>query len=413
MSAEKNEFLFSTRSAYIWTRLLDTPFWGLFNLIPLILYKDLHATPLQLAVIITLKPLVSILSSYWSAYYHKKQRQLVPGILLARVMAFLPFLLIPFFYHPWYLISVFGLFMFLQMGMMPAWMELLKQNLPAAQRDKVFSYMQAFGYLGGGLLPFALGWALDEWAFAWRLMFPIVALIGLSSLFWQISIKVKPTTPQSDPIIKSHLLLSPWKSAWKVLYHNRSFAKFQAGFMLIGSGLMIIQPVLPVFFVDQLNLSYTEVGVAITLCKGIGFALGSPIWLKSIQSINIFLFGSIVAILAMFFPIFLILAKFQTSWLFLAYLLYGLMQAGNELSWNMSGPIFAGKEEDSSPFSSVNVMAVGIRGLFIPSIGALCLSQFGSSAVILVSGFLCLLASIKMAFDYFAIKHSLVPASLS
>jgi hypothetical protein len=33
-----------TRAAYIWTRVLDTPFWGLFNLLPFILYKDLHAT---------------------------------------------------------------------------------------------------------------------------------------------------------------------------------------------------------------------------------------------------------------------------------------------------------------------------------------------------------------------------------
>lgn len=34
-----------TRMAYVATRLLDTPFWAIYNMLPVILYKDLHATP--------------------------------------------------------------------------------------------------------------------------------------------------------------------------------------------------------------------------------------------------------------------------------------------------------------------------------------------------------------------------------
>src|ERR1700728_710138 len=158
-----DDYLKRTRQAYIWTRVLDTPFWGLFNLLPFILYKDLHATPFQLALVITLKPLVSILAPYWSHRIYQKPGRLVSSIISSRWIAFLPFFAFPFIHSTWFLIACFGLFMFLQSSMMPAWMELLKQNLPVRMREKVFSYMQAFGYLGAGLLPFGLGEILDGW----------------------------------------------------------------------------------------------------------------------------------------------------------------------------------------------------------------------------------------------------------
>lgn len=385
----------TTGFAYVATRVLDTPFWGLFNLLPFILYKDLHATPLELAALISLKPLSSILASYWSNRVDRKPGLLVSSILAARWIAFLPFLAFPLIHSVWYLIACFGLFMFLQVGMMPAWMELLKQNVPTQIREKVFSYTQAFGYLGGGLLPFLIGWMLDEWNGAWRWMFPVAALLALSASVWQRKMVERPTLDTSSSK-RAHPLLEPWKSAWELLSRRPDFAKFQIGFMLIGSGLMIIQPALPVFFADGLHLSYTEVGVAITLCKGVGFAFSSPLWARFIQRVNLFRFGATVAALAALFPLLLMAASTQLAWLYIAYLAYGLMQAGNELSWNLSGTIFA-KHENSAPFSTINIIAVGVRGLFIPSLGALLLSQFGSPAVMIVSSILCLLAALRMA----------------
>lgn len=44
---EGSEFLEKTRSAFLWTRLLNIPFWAIYNMLVIILYKDLHATPLQ------------------------------------------------------------------------------------------------------------------------------------------------------------------------------------------------------------------------------------------------------------------------------------------------------------------------------------------------------------------------------
>lgn len=393
MTDQPQVFDLKTRNAYILTRVLDTPFWGLFNLVPFILYKDLEASPFEIAIAVTLKPVSSILSSYWSARFHHNSQALVPGLITARWLAFLPFLALPFIQTSWYLIACYGLFMLLQVGMMPAWMEILKQNLPRETRDRVFSYTQAFGYLGGGLLPFLLGWLLDGFTQSWRWLFPLAALISLVAIFWQKGLKVDSSLHPQQP---ANAIIRPWKNAWLLLNRRRDFAKFQLGFMFLGCGLMILQPTLPVFIVDKLHLSYTELGVAITLCKGIGFACSSFMWTRLLQKLNLFHFSALISMLAAGFPLLLILAQLENSWLYAAFVLYGLTQAGNELSWNLSGPLFS-KNENSSLYSNVNIISVGIRGVFIPSLGALLLATLGAQAVMLFSCVLCLIGALRLS----------------
>lgn len=386
-----------TALAYLLTRMLDTPFWGLFNLIPFILYKDLKATPFQLGLIITLKPLVSIFSSYWSSKSASLSNGVRFSLFYGRFLAYLPFLALPWIYSPWYLIFCFAVYMFLQTGMMPAWMELLNRNLEPKTRDKIFSYAQAFGYLGGGLLPFALGFVLDTHIQSWRWMFPVAAFLGLSAFIWQRKMTFSSENTKNDYTVQAYPFMQPWKNSWELLKRRPDFAKFQIGFMWIGAGLMVIQPALPVFFVDHLHLSYTEMGAAITLCKGIGFAFATPFWVRLIQRVNFFFFGALIASLAFLFTGLLIAAQTAVFSLYVAYLAYGLMQAGNELSWNMSGPIFA-KKEDSSSYSTVNLIAVGVRGLFVPSLGAFCLGHFGTLSSFLLSGSFCLTAALTMLY---------------
>lgn len=394
-----------TSWAYACTRILDTPFWGIFNMLPIILYKDLHASPVQLALIVALKPLTAIFSSYWSTWIHSHRKKIVPKIVLARLLALLPFLF-PFSDSPWYFIAAFGLYMMVAYGTAPTWMELLKQNVPQFKREKLFSYTQTFGYLGGGLLPFALGGVLDSNQEAWRWLFPITVLLSLGASLFQMRILLKENAelPMQHPKYSGHLL-HPWKKAWNVLKQHPDFLKYQIGFMLIGSGLMIMQPALPIYFIDTLQLSYTEMAVALTLCKGIGFACGSPLWSRLINQIDIFRFSSCITALACFFPLALILTQYQLSWLYFGYLLYGFMQSGNELAWNMSGPIFSG-EKNSTTFSNINMMAIGVRGAFIPALGGLFITAWGSTAVMVLGGGLCLAATLHL---FLCSRDSAVP----
>jgi len=190
-------------------------------------------------------------------------------------------------------------------------------------------------------------------------------------------------------------LIKPWKSAWELLSRRPDFVRFQIGFMLGGAGLIIMQPMLPVFLMGQLNLTYTELAVALALCKGIGYAAASTGWTRLIHKINLFRFNSWVTTLACLYPLCLIAAQVNLAWLYGGFLLYGAMQAGSEMSWHLSGPIFA-KNEDSSVYSSVNVLTVGLRGCFVPAIDTLLASTVHVTGVMLIGAVLCLLSTISM-----------------
>jgi MFS family permease len=381
---------------YAATRVLDTPFWGLYNMLPFILYKDLGATPFEVAALISLRPILSLLSTYWSSPITGRPDKLVNNIITARVISYLPFFFFPFISAPWFYILAYGFYMMFTLGALPAWMEILKLNLPKNTREKVFSYTQAFGYMGGGLFPFIIGWALDDYFQAWRWLFPLASSLSLLALIFQkrIILSFNKTIVHTAQPLKEKLV-QPWKGAWKVLSERPDFASFQLGFMFVGIGLMIIQPALPVYFADRLHLSYLELALAITLTKGIGFAVTSPYWARSINRYDIFTFSAAIALLTCLFPLCLMLAQSQLLWLYVGYLLYGIAQSGNELTWNMSGPIFA-REGDSSQFTSVNVLAIGLRGALIPMLGSL-LITYGSSTLALISGSLfCLYGGLRL-----------------
>jgi hypothetical protein len=190
-------------------------------------------------------------------------------------------------------------------------------------------------------------------------------------------------------------LVKPWKKAWDLLVQRPDFRQFQAGFMLVGCGLMIIQPALPIFFVDSLHLSYTELAIALTLCKGAAFAAASPFWSQWMHRTDLFRLTSAIAALGCIFPLCLALTSWQMGWLYFAYIAYGIMQSGNELVWNMSGPFFS-KKEDSSVFTSVNILAIGLRGCAIPALGSTFCAFLGAPYVMLFSATFCLLGSLKL-----------------
>lgn len=392
-----------TGRAYLWTSILEAPFWGIYTLLIFILSKDLHASPLQIAIFISLRPVVSIFSIYWSNFVHERPDRLRINLIAAALIGFLPIFFFPFISSPWFFIGAGALYMMLKRGIIPAWMEILKLNMPHPRRKRIVSSASAISYVAGAILPLIFAPLMDASPGIWRMLFPIAAMLSLCGMYFQWRIPIDTETIKTIKKPKYHPL-KPWKDAWNLCMSRKDFFTFQIGFMFGGGGLMIMQPALQSFFVDSLNLSYTTLAIAIALCKGIGFALTSRMWAHLMGKMNIFRLCAIVTVFAALFPVILLLGKFNLSWIYAAFLIYGVMQAGSELSWHMSGPIFA-KEEDSSRFSSVNVMSVGIRGLFAPLLGMLLCTSFGSPTALLIGGGLCLLATAHLTRAQSALSH--------
>lgn len=381
-----------TSSAFLSSRLLGIPFNAIFNLLLIILYRDLHATPLQITIAIALRPVASLLAPYWSASINARDNSLIKKLSIANSLKFVPFLFTPFIDNPWFYVLSFGFYTMLTRGMIPSWMEVLKKNVQGMSMEKVFAYGSAFEYIGGAMLPLMFGFLLDMDGEVWRYIFPATAVIGMLSA---VLINRIPSTSveqkKEQRTFKQHLA-NPWKESYNLLRRRPDFLKFQIGFMWGGAGLMVFQPVLPKFFVDVLDLSYLEVATALTVCKGIGFALTSPLWIKAYRKMDIFQFSRLVIFLIAIFPLCLSISQFSLIWLYVAYFAYGIMQVGSEMSWNLSGPVFA-KDEDSSIYSVANVLAGGIRGCIFPLMGTLLYEATNATTVLLLGSVFCLIAT--------------------
>lgn len=392
--------LIKTRRAYTWTRILNTPFWAIYTLLPFIMCKDLQATPWQIACIVSLRPIVTLFSLYWSSPIKRRQDLLVSNIVWASILGHISFLFIPWINHPWFLIFASAMYMLFHRGVNPAWMEVLKLNVPENSRKVVFAYGSAIYHAGGAVLAILIGGLLDDYYQSWRWLFPITVLISWGAIFFQYTLPIKKLT-QTISSIETPIftfkdqILKPWKEAWELIKGRPDFARFQIGFMLGGGGLMLWQPALPQFFFDHLQLNYKELTVAMTLCKSIGYALALPLWTRLMNRIDIFIFTAAVTAIAALFPFGLMAAQWNILWLYAAYLLYGMMQTGSELSWNLSGSIFS-KQEDSSTYTGVNVVSIGLRGCIAPPLGSLLCNLTNPVVVLLMGGGCCLLATWQM-----------------
>lgn len=379
-----------TSQAFVWSRVLGIPFWVMLNALSVILYKEFHASLFLVTLLIALKPVTALAATYWSCYFSDKNRHFI----LSNILRFLPFLFFFNIHSAWVPILCFSIYMSLSRGSVPVWMELFKTYLPRHTQSKLFALGNTYEYLGTTIFPIALGLILDWNPDSWRWLFPLTALLGMTSTFFLLRL---PNVTNENAIREKTLSL-PWKNSLALVKTRPDFRCYLVGFMLGGAGLMIIQPVLPVFFVDELQFSYTEMMFAIAVCKGVGFALASPFWVSLFKKLPIHLFSFYIALLAAVFPWLLFGAKWVYWLVYIAYLGYGYMQSGSELSWHLSAATFS-KQEKSLRFSETNILAVGLRGCIVPFIGN-CLFTLCNSVVVMVVGSLLCLAGAFILFKY-------------
>lgn len=386
-----------TRSAFLWTRVLNIPFWAFLVMLQPILYKEMQITLLQVAIFPALKPLSALFASYWSSSLDRRQDRLVSNLVWANILRYVPFLFFPWIDSSWLMILAFGLYWMMARGVMPGWMELFKRNIKGIEREKVFAFGSNLDYLGPALFPLVIGMLLDDYEISWRWLFFGTALIGLASTvcLYRIPLNVVESDREVKEEEKGSLrdkIMAPWKQTWELVSEEQDFTKYLIGFMFGGAGLIMIISTQTLFFVDVLHLSYTQIALAIALYKGIGFVATSQIWVRLFHRWDIYFFSSVVAFLFCLFPFCLIGAQYHPYMLYLAFLLYGVSQAGSELSWHMSGPVFS-KESNSARFSQANVLTVGLRGCIFPFLGSFIYLYTNSIAVMLVGASCCLIAS--------------------
>ncbi len=381
--------------------ILHEPLVSLYPLLAFILTKSMGAVAFQIVLFTMLKPVASIFSFYWSELVSQNRHTLKTNLLGAGLLARLPFLFAIFTGNVWAIILGSTLYMLFVRAAIPAWMEMLKLNLPKSVRERVFSVSSVLGYAEGALIAIALGSLLDHDTAIWRTLFATALGLGIVGVFIQVCMPIREGKPYNNgpiekaPISVKEAILQPWRDGIRLMRTRCDFRRFQWAFMVGGFGLMIIQPVLPIFFAETLNISYRDLMIAYSICKALGFVLTSTLWAKAMSRISISAFTALVLVGFSLYPVLIILGQFSILWVFISYLIYGVAQAGSHLIWHLSGPIFA-QEEQSARFSGVNIMMIGVRGTIGPPLGGLFAYLLGPIAVLGISSVLCLSGTISM-----------------
>lgn len=370
---------------YLQNRILSAPNEVLFTFLIFILSKSLHATAFQLMIVACAKPITSLFSFYASSILHNKPHFIRPYIIVNKLLGALPCFFFPFTDNIWFYIVSYIIFMITKRAQEPAWIEFLKSHLELPKMGKIVSYGAAVTYTVSMLLPLLVSGWLDEGI--WKTIYLLIAVLQLMTLVPVFFLKIGPHT-----IHLQERVVPPLKRGWNLLRDNPPFTHYLLLYCLGGVGIVLTQPILPNFFNEYLELSYKQLTLAFSFCKGISFLVSSPIWTKYMPYMSIYRMNAYMNVFTCLFMVGVLAAITGTQWLYVAYLCYGTMQGGCELSWNMSGPIFS-KKNDSTLYSSLNLLLVGVRGCICPFLGYILFTYFGVIPTFLTALATCLIGT--------------------
>lgn len=364
---------------YLGSRLLCSPLEALYTILIFILSKELDVALWNLTLMACIKPVISLLSFYISSFVVSKPGKVKRYLLLLNTVGLAPCLLFPWMENPLFFIAAYALFLTTQRGAFPVWGELLKKNIELSSMSKLVSKGTIINYASIMVFPFLFSYWLDQSAGVWKWLF-----VGLASLQMvnTVLLLFLPAAFIYEKAAPPQVMVSPLR----LLRENPAFGRYLWLFFLGGAGIVAMQPILPMFFKETLGLSYAQLTLAFSFCKGIAFLSTSSYWAKFI---SIFRLNAYMNLLTSIYFISILLSPLNLSWLYFGYLVYGAMQAGCELSWNLSGPIFS-KNNESTFYSSMNLALSGIRGCICPLLGQLIFSFTNAQTLLICCVIVCL-----------------------
>jgi hypothetical protein len=292
--------------------------------------------------------------------------------------------------------------------LIPAQNSIYQRNIDSGRRAKLFGYATSLSLLVTVGFTFWAGRMLDAREDYFRVILAITAGAGLIASVILSRIKIRDRASKPDNVNQPlHMTMSnPIHSSLQLLKDDKPFAAFERNFSIYGMGFIMIQPVLPIFLVDMLKLSYTGNFIAKGVIAQIPILLLSPYLGKWHDKLHPFRFITVFFGLLALFPALIIASALtlQTPWLaetlaYLAFAMFGLAMAGVNIAWNMGSIFFAGKH-DAGVYQSVHVTMTGIRGVIAPLLGLLLYKTLGIISVFAVSVGFLVTASLISWRDY-------------
>jgi len=360
---------------------------GVFVLNEFVFFKSLNGTEFQLGLLFQFSAVLLVFSVFFNAWIsrvrNKKQMFLIVGIL-TRLPLFI-FLFFPAF-NDYYsvngIIHVIFLAIFLMYYLanpliLPVINLLLKGAYSPLHFGKYFSYSTSAHKAALVVGTFVFGLFLDVNPMNFRFLYPLIGLISITSI---ILLSFIPF-PESDAITKESFrksISTTFRKMVNIFAINKPFRDYQIGFMIYGMSFMLTYPVIAIFYVNQLELSYSSIAfynnvfniLAIVLLPFTGQIIGKldPRTFASITFLSLagyLFFIGITAYTPYYFEVFNV-QIFYT--LIFAAIMNSIFIASMALSWNIGSSYFCSSKE-AGTYQSVHLTLTGVRAAFAPLLG--------------------------------------------
>ena len=397
----------------MWSALIGGVVGSLSQTQDIIARKALHAADWQLTLLMMIWPISNFFSIWWGRIIEKSCHQsryfilvgvvgrlcLIFGLWITTMNEFLVLLALMF--------SMNAL-------LIPAQNNIYQKNIDPSRRAKVYGYTISLGMLVSIGFTFLAGRVLDSHEYLFRQILMITGICGFISsvLLSFIRIQNPLVRIECESISFKQSLLDPIHRTLALLKSNPQFAKFERSFSIYGMGFIMMTPIIPIYLVDVLKLSYTTNFLAKGVVSQLGLLVLSPFIGKLHDRMHPFRFISFSFATLFLYPVLIIASSLFTAipalsipLVFLAYLVFGIAMAAINIAWNMSSIFFAGKD-DAAMFQSVHVTLTGIRGILAPALGFALLKFISIRAVFIVAAGFLLSASIISYRDDRALKKA-------
>lgn len=311
-------------------------------------------------------------------------------------------------YH-YIFLGIFFIYYFGNTIIYPLINQLLKNQYTHQNFGKLYGYASSANKIVMLVATFLYGIILDKDNYAFTDVFPVVAILGMVSVFLlsKIQLTQQPSIKPRPHFIES--IIESVKTMKNILSENRAYRHFEYGFMFYGFSFMITVTVITIFMEDHLHLNYSSVAlyknaynlIAIVLLPFTGKLLGKI----DPRKFAVITFGSLLlyilfVMLTEFFPIKFTFAGIDIyAMLVIAYLFYGIFAATMALLWFIGSAYFC-KSEDAGDYQSVHLSLTAVRASFAPLFGVFFYEWIGFAGTFALGVLSLLLGIVMMIWSY-------------
>lgn len=245
---------------------------------------------------------------------------------------------------------------------------ILKSNYGEGNRGRLFGLVYSFSGLMAIFTSLTVGRLYDVFPSAPSFVYPIAAAAGFISCFLMSRIKESGELKEGAATLVRPL---------EILRKRPDFRQFEISYFLYGIGFMMMLPLLPLYLVDHLRVSYSQASFLNGFFYQGMIVLFSWFMGRLTDKIHPLHLNRVGFAALIFYPVSLSLVS-VVAFAYPAYGWYGISMAVVNVSWYLAPLTFCHAKEEASSFGALHVALAGVRSFIAFPLGTLLYSLTGT-----------------------------------